>query len=164
MYIPNLSTLYSSKNDIIYIRIHHFEFILRSYFEGPSGCTSSFSGSLRHTFKSLRLSWVWENPNVRFKKCNKADLHARHVKYISRCMTKPTRWHGLPVKTQISLTIRPSWSESSLSACRNLGSLASHKVHSEDWLDWADAQTYVSPRWAHRSFCWFCHAAAHMFV
>ena len=37
-----------------------------------------------------------------------------------------------PVKTQISLGIRPVWSESSLSAWRNLGSLATHWVHSED--------------------------------
>ena len=28
------------------------------------------------------------------------------------------------------------------------------------WSDWADAQTDLVLRWAHRSFCWFCHAAA----
>ena len=37
-----------------------------------------------------------------------------------------------PAKTQISLGIRPIWSESSLSARRNLGSLATHWAHSED--------------------------------
>ena len=37
-----------------------------------------------------------------------------------------------PSKSQISLGIRPVWSESSLSAWRNLGSLATHWVHSED--------------------------------
>ena len=37
-----------------------------------------------------------------------------------------------PVKTQISLGIRPVWSESSLSAWRNLGSLATHWSHGED--------------------------------
>ena len=37
-----------------------------------------------------------------------------------------------PVKTQISLGIRPVWSESSLSAWRKLGSLATHWVRSED--------------------------------
>ena len=35
-------------------------------------------------------------------------------------------------KTQISLGIRPVWSESSLSAWRKLGSLATHSVYSED--------------------------------
>ena len=47
-------------------------------------------------------------------------------------MTKPTRWHVRSAKTQISLGIRPDWSESSLSAWRKLGSLATHWVHSED--------------------------------
>ena len=37
-----------------------------------------------------------------------------------------------PAKTQISLGIRPVWSESSLFAWRNLWSLATHWVHSED--------------------------------
>ena len=37
-----------------------------------------------------------------------------------------------PAKTQISLGIRPVWSESSLSAWRNLVSLATHWAHSED--------------------------------
>ena len=37
-----------------------------------------------------------------------------------------------PVKTQISLSIRPVWSESSLSAWRKLGSLAIHWAHSKD--------------------------------
>ena len=37
-----------------------------------------------------------------------------------------------PAKTRISLGIRPVWSESSLSAWRKLGSLATHSVHSED--------------------------------
>ena len=38
----------------------------------------------------------------------------------------------VPSETQISLGIRPVWSESSLSAWRNLGSLATHWTHSED--------------------------------
>ena len=36
-----------------------------------------------------------------------------------------------PAKTQISLGIRPVWSESSLSAWRKVGSLATHWTHSE---------------------------------
>ena len=34
----------------------------------------------------------------------------------NRLMTKPTKWHVRPAKTQISLGIRPVWSESSLCA------------------------------------------------
>ena len=37
-----------------------------------------------------------------------------------------------PVKTQISLGVRPVWSESWLSAWRKLGPLATHWAHSED--------------------------------
>ena len=47
-------------------------------------------------------------------------------------MTKPTKWHVRLAKTQISLGIRPVWSESSLSAWRKLGSWATHWAHSED--------------------------------
>ena len=37
-----------------------------------------------------------------------------------------------PAKAQISLGIRPVWSESSLSAWRKRGPLATHLAHSED--------------------------------
>ena len=46
-----------------------------------------------------------------------------HLCYMSRLVTKPTKWHVRPAKTQISLGIRPVRSESSLSAWRKLGSL-----------------------------------------
>ena len=67
-----------------------------------------------------------------------------------------------PAKTQISLGIRPVWSESSMSAWRKLGSLATHWAHS-------DAKTRIRlggcPGWSEsslgaQSFCWFCHDAA----
>ena len=61
---------------------------------------------------------------------------------VSRLMTKPTKWHVRPAKTQISLGIRPVWSESSLSAWRELGSLATHWAHSED----SDQTTGRMPR------------------
>ena len=47
-------------------------------------------------------------------------------------MTKPTKWHVRPAKTQISLGIRPVWWGASLSVWRNLASLATHWEHSED--------------------------------
>ena len=47
--------------------------------------------------------------------------------------TKPTKWLVRPGKTQISLGIRPVWSESSLSAWSNLGSLATHWAHSKEY-------------------------------
>ena len=59
-------------------------------------------------------------------------LAGLYRQYLSRLVTKPTKWHVRPAKPQISLGIRPVWSESSLSAWRKLGSLATHWVHSED--------------------------------
>ena len=47
-------------------------------------------------------------------------------------MTKATKWYVRPAKTQISLGIRPVWSEYSLPAWRKLSSLATHWAHSED--------------------------------
>ena len=60
-----------------------------------------------------------------------------------------------PAKNQIGLGIRPVWSKSSLSAWRNLGSLATQWVHSEDWSDWADEQADLSLRWAQSLFVGF---------
>ena len=40
---------------------------------------------------------------------------------LSQGMTKPTKWSVRPAKTQISLGIRPVWSELELSAWRKLG-------------------------------------------
>ena len=69
---------------------------------------------------------------------------------MSRLTTKPTKWPVRPVKTQISLDICPVWSESSLSAWRNLESFATHGAHCKDWLDWANAQADLSLCWVHR--------------
>ena len=84
-----------------------------------------------------------------------------HLFYLSRCTTKAIRWPVCSVKTQISLGIRPVWSDSLLSSYRSSGSLATHEVHREDWSDCADAQADLILCWVHRSFCWFCHAVAH---
>ena len=54
------------------------------------------------------------------------------LSYLSSLMTKPTKWHVRPAKPQISLGIRPVWSDSLLCAWRNLGSLATYWAHSED--------------------------------
>ena len=84
-----------------------------------------------------------------------------------------------PAKTQISLGICPVWSESSLSdqpghlpslisvfaVCIKKAWVLSYPFSGQRrlWSDWADAQSDLSLRWAHRSFCWFCHDVAHMY-
>ena len=52
--------------------------------------------------------------------------------HMSDRMTKPTKWPMCQTKTQISLGICPVWSESSLSAWRNIGPLTTYWAHSED--------------------------------
>ena len=75
----------------------------------------------------LSLVWVYAVRKVPF----------HEILEMTRLMTKPTEWIMRPAKTQISLGIRPVWSESSLSAWRKLGSLATHWAHNEDSDHWA---------------------------
>ena len=83
--------------------------------------------------------------------------------HYSRHMTKPTKWPLRPAKTHINLGIRPDWWESSLSAGWNIWSSGClFSALRRLWSDWADAQADLSLRWAHRSFCWFCHAATYL--
>ena len=65
-----------------------------------------------------------------------------------------------PAKTQISLGIRPVWSESSLCAQWVAKDPSFLHADSEDWLDWANAEYSLGVQ----SFCCFCHEAAHMCV
>ena len=74
---------------------------------------------------------------------------------LSHRTAKPTKCPVRQVKTQTNLGIHPVWSDQ-----RNLGSVATHWLHSEDWSDWADAQTDLRLRCAHVSFCLFCLAPA----
>ena len=77
--------------------------------------------------------------------CSHMLYSANCYDYLSHDMIKPTKWVR-PVKTQISLGIRPVWSESSLSAWRNIGSLATH---------WANAQADLNLLWGHTHFVGF---------
>ena len=67
-----------------------------------------------------------------------------------------------PTKTQISLGIRPVWSESSLCAQWVAKDPTFLHADSEDWSDWADAQAELSLCWAHIPHCLFCHEATHL--
>ena len=64
---------------------------------------------------------------------------------------KPTKWSVRPAKSSSQSD------QSSLSAWRSIGTLATHWVHSEDWSVWADAQAESS-----LGAQSFCHAASHL--
>ena len=95
---------------------------------------------------------LWLNANQRNYLCSDQA-------YMSHGMTKPTKWPVRPAKTQISLGIRPVWSESSLCARWVANSRGQRRL----WSDWAEAQADLSLSWAHRSFFCFCHTAAHIY-
>ena len=86
------------------------------------------------------------------------------VYQMSRSMTKPTKWPVCPAKTRISLDLSPVWSESSLCTQSMAKNPRFFHADIEDWSDWADAQADLSRCWAHRSFCYFFHAVAQMYV
>ena len=66
-------------------------------------------------------------------------------RYLSRCMKKKKKM------TCAQRRLRSAWAyaqsdQSSLSAWRNLGSLATHKAHSGDWSDWTNVQADLNLR------------------
>ena len=76
-------------------------------------------------------------------------------------------WQNPQIDVCAQQSLRSAWAsiqsdQSSLPSWRKLGSLGTPWALSEDWSDWADAQADLSLCWAHRSICWFCHAAAHL--
>ena len=86
--------------------------------------------------------------------CSKERYQAWHDD-MSLLKTKPTKWPVCPAKTQISLGIRPLWSESLLSAWWKVESLATHKAHSED----SDQTRWRTDHFVgfvmRRLICWF---------
>ena len=77
------------------------------------------------------------------------------LKHMSHLITKPTKRHVRPVKTQVSLGISPVWSVSSLSAWRKLWFLGTYWANIEDCSDLADDQGNLSLRRANIHFVGF---------
>ena len=122
---------------------------------------------------------LWQSPGKHdtslhyVHKCIKSCQRSEHLPLCLTC-TRATAWQNqqndMCAQQRLrsggcSLGIRPVWSESSLCALRiaQEGPNASLCGQRRPWLEWANAQADLSLRWAHRSFCWFCHAAAHMY-
>ena len=64
-------------------------------------------------------------------------------------------------KTKISLGIRPVWSESSLSAWRKLGPLATHSVQAKTLIRLGRCPGWSESSLGAQSLCWFCSVSAH---
>ena len=99
-----------------------------------------FAAATRHRYRKILL-------DPQCKNNGRKRFHAWFTWTLFRCLLlmpdqcmqrseprhdKTNKMSVRPAKTQISLGIRPVWSESSPSTWRNLGSLATHWAHSED--------------------------------
>ena len=87
------------------------------------------------------------------------------IQHMSCFMTKPIKWPVHPAKNQISLGIRPVWSDSSLWPQWVADDASFLHADSEG----SDQTQGTCPGWSEssldaRSFCWFCHEAAHVVI
>ena len=70
-------------------------------------------------------------------------------------MTKPTKWHVHPAKTQFSLGIRPVWSVFTVRMKKAWVLSYPLSGRWRLWSDWMDAQADLGLRWAHSHFVGF---------
>ena len=77
---------------------------------------------------------------------------------MSRLMTKETKRHVRPAKTQINLGFRPVWSVFDLQTMGSKGPKLSACVQRRLWSVRMDAQADLSFRWAHMTVFCFCHS------
>ena len=75
---------------------------------------------------------MWLIWNCQLKRSEKKQINLQNFSVIELPRDKTNNVVVRPAKTQISLGIHPVWSESSLTAWRKHGSLATHWAHSED--------------------------------
>ena len=123
---------------------------------------SSFSQTFFISSTNLQFLQIWDKESTVSEPAHKMACAPREdsdqpghppslIRVFAVRMKKP--WAlSYPLSTQqrlIRLGKCPVWSESLLSAWRNLGPLATHWAHSKDWLDWADAQADLRLRCPH---------------
>ena len=100
--------------------------------------TSAFSQGLSHCYQKLyiRSDQLISINNLLISINNHKLSHIEDRSGYDPRHDKTNKMSVRPAKTQISLGIRPVWSESLLSAWRKLGSWAIYWAHREDWSDW----------------------------
>ena len=112
----------------------------------------------------------WHMSKLKHRKQRYLKQNGGKKMNLSHLVTKLTKWHVRPAKTQISLGICPIWSESSLSQPAHPPSLIivfdvrmkkawvlSYSLSAQRrlWSDWVDAQADLSLCWAHSHFVGF---------
>ena len=145
-YVP--STVFQSFRDDLFFRICMCQWRFQTIRQTPSILIIFRRGSMR--LMSYHHLIIVKYSRIRFKKfpmfntntikigkiwtleknCNNSKIWTMWFFYA--VMWAATWMAVHPAKTQISLDIRPVWSESLLYAWRNRGTLTTHWAHSED--------------------------------
>ena len=84
-----------------------------------------------------------------------------HCSNLSRLMTKPTKWHVHPAKTQISLGIRPVWQSLRCPHEETLGPQLPNEYPAKTLIRLGGCPGWSESSLGAQSFCWFCLEAAH---
>ena len=109
----------------------------------------NFADRMANSVDYSLISLIWVRP-VCLKTVAISEQNLSHL------TTKPTKWPLCPAKTTRLIRV--------FAVRMKKHGVFSYPLSSQWrlWPDWADAQADLSLRWAHISFCWFFHAAAHL--
>ena len=133
-YPKNHRILDSRKNCCIILQLEQYGLL---YTYASKRCWLSLNGKKcrprSDNFFCSSLIWIYiVCPDLFFCVPRPVSLRYSQNQIFEPRHDKANKVRVCPGKTQISLGIRPVWSESSLSAWRNLGPLATYWAHSED--------------------------------
>ena len=118
--------------------------LYRSLLEIINYPTQNF-GCFRSPLQQDNLWWNYHEAT--FSECEGKQFEPPH--------DKTNKMTVRPAKTQISLGIRPVWSESSLRMKKAWALSYPLNAHQRLWSDCAEAQAKLSLRWAHSHFVGF---------
>ena len=117
------------------------------------------------TGRMPRLTWVFAGRTLTLlvlSCCGSFYYNKVSEKQVG--MTKPTKWSVRPAKIQISLGIRPVWSESLLCAQWVAKDPSFPHADREDLIRLGGCPGWSKSLVGAQSFCWFCHEMAHLMM
>ena len=156
-------------NKIIYCeyfiikKIRKLEICLRWWRHSSLRNTEKCQNTKRSIFSKIQKRF-----HVDFWQSLQITAPAKWSWHLSRLMTKPTKWHVRPAKTQISLGrclgICPVWSVFAVRVKKPWVLSYQMSAQRSHWSEWADGQGWSESSLGAQSFCWFCHEAAHFYL
>ena len=132
------------------------ESLLYSWRSFGSLATNRAQVKTDQTAQMCRLIWVFAGSTC--------DFVVHWLIHMNCSMTKPTKWRA-PREDSDQPGYLPSLIRAFAVHMKKPWVLGyPWSAQRRLWSDWADAQADLNLCWAHRSFCWFCHAAAYIFL